>query len=314
MLGVGLYGDNGHQIQNELKNNPKARLAGVCAFKAPPDNVKVYADLEDMLADKDIDIVSLCSPIRAEQAAHAVACLNAGKHVYAEKPCALTEEDLDMVMDASRKTGKIFREMAGTAFSEPYFSMSKIVTSGKLGEIVQVFAQKSYPYHDNRPQDEKIDGGLTLQAGIHALRMVEQVAHVRIKEMTVLETSLGNPKPPGGLKMASCLSMILENGGLASVIVNYLNQPGHGAWGNDHLRIFGTKGFVESTDGGLHTRVIFGKDDWGEIPLAENTPSYFDTLLDAIANENRFPLTLDEELHPLRMAIRARNAVRNGSD
>lgn len=63
----------------------------------------------------------------------------AGKHVYAEKPCALNESDLDRIVATAHETGLLFREMAGTAFGRPYYAMREIVASGFLGEIVRSF-------------------------------------------------------------------------------------------------------------------------------------------------------------------------------
>ncbi|MDR1061022.1 MAG: Gfo/Idh/MocA family oxidoreductase [Clostridiales bacterium] len=312
MLGVGLYGDNGHQIQNLLKGHGKARLVAVAGFSsAPPEGARLCASLDEMLGDGEIGLVSLCSPVRAEQAAHAIACLEAGKHVYAEKPCAMSEGDLDAVLAAASRAGLIFREMAGTAFEEPYLSMREIVASGRIGDVVQVLVQKSYPYHSGRPQDEAADGGLLLQVGIHALRLVEHVAGRKIAEISAFETSLGNPAPGGGLRMAANISARLDNGGLASIIANYLNQRGHGEWGNDHLRVFGTKGFAESADGGRRTRLVVGDADCGEIRArqGQGAPSYFDMLVDAILGRGEMPISSEDELSPLRAALRAKLAA-----
>jgi predicted dehydrogenase len=305
-LGVGLYGENGHQIQGLLKDHPKAQLIGVSHFAHSPTGVKTYADLEEMLQDDAISLVSLCSPNRAEQAEQAVRCMRSGKHVYAEKPCALTEEELDRVMAAAQETGMHFHEMAGTALEEPYLSMGEIVRAGGIGPVIQVFAQKSYPYHDARPQDEAVDGGMLCQAGVHALRWIEHTAGIRIQTIHALETKLGNPAPEGALRMAAALMMTLENGGVASVLVNYLNPRGHGQWGNDHLRIFGSKGFVEATDGGTYTRWIAGDTDKGDIPRKADGPSFFDAFVNALTLGTAMPFSPEEELHPTRMILRAK--------
>ena len=310
MLGIGLYGDNGHQIQNLLINHPKAELIAISNFRAkcPVPGITEYAGLDDMLKDDRIKLISLCSPMRSDQAKDAVKCMQAGKHVYAEKPCALTEGDLDMIIMTAKETGMSFHEMADTTFMEPYISMREIVKSGSLGEIIQVFAQKSYPYHDRRPQDEITDGGLTRQAGIHAIRFIEHVTGIKIKEISCFETSLGNPVSGGGLKMASSIMMKLSNGGVASAVVNYLNQPGFPTWGNENLRIFGLKGFVEATDGGTKTRLVIGDKDHGPIKTRENIKPFFDMLVDSLISGGEMPLSMEDELHPTRMVIRA-NAI-----
>jgi predicted dehydrogenase len=93
--------------------------------------------------------------------------------------------------------------MAGTAFEQPYLSMRSIVKAGAIGEVVQVFAQKSYPYHDKRPQDEDVDGGSIMQVGIHAMRFIEYVACKRIKTIQAIETKLGNLDLEGNLHIAA---------------------------------------------------------------------------------------------------------------
>jgi predicted dehydrogenase len=105
----------------------------------------------------------------------------------------LREAEIDEILAVADRTRRQFREMTDTPFDPPYDALRKVVESGVLGTVVQVFAQKSYPYHDRRPQDEDIDGGLTAQVGVHALRMVELVARQRIAEVMAWETTLGNP-------------------------------------------------------------------------------------------------------------------------
>jgi len=313
-IGVGIYGNNGHQIQRLLENHQKAELTAMVAFDENwlpeglkhKENIKQYETLEEMICDPNVAVISLCSPVRAEQAADALKCLNGGKHVYAEKPCALTESDLDKIIKTASETGKIFHEMAGTAFDQPYLSMSKIVKSGILGTIVQVLAQKSYPYFDRRPQDEKIDGGLLCQAGVHATRFIEHVAGVRIKEIYAIETGLSNPTQSGDLKMAASCMMKLENGGIASFIANYLNPPTFGSWGNETLRIFGNQGFIEAVDGGKRIRLVLNDKDMGAIDVSELSVDYFDMFLDELTGAAKMPFSLEDELHPTRVLVRAK--------
>jgi len=316
-IGIGLYGNNGHQIQHLLENSPIAELVATAAFDlaALPKGLRCkkdishYTCLEELLKDSRVQLVSLCSPRRMDQASDTVHCLDLGKHAYAEKPCAMTENELDNIIETSRCKGVQFHEMAGTAFDQPYLSMSRIVKAGTIGTVVQVFAQKSYPYAQWRRQDEETDGGLICQNGIHALRFIEHVAGARIKEIQAFETRLGNPVKDGGLQMAASYMMTLENGGIASAVANYLNPEGFGMWGNEHLRIFGTQGFVEAVDGGKRTRLIVGDMDMGVLDLSEPPKEYFTMFIESLLGEMVMPLTLEDELHPTRMAIRAKKAA-----
>ena len=312
-IGIGLYGKNGHQIADILEKHPDAELAAIAAYdlislphsQRNKDGLGNYGTLEEMLKDDRVELVSLCSPRRRDQAEDALKCLMAGKHVYAEKPCAMTEKELDAILDTACSRGLKFHEMAGTAFEQPYLSMRRHVKDGVIGEVIQVFAQKSYPYHEGRPQDNDVDGGLVMQVGIHAVRFIEHVAGIRVADVKTVATRLGNPVEHGELQMAASYVLQLENGGVACIAANYLNQPGFGKWGNEHLRIFGTKGFIESTDGGERTRLVLGDRDCGPFELPEKGKDYFDYYMDELKGRGEMPITLEEELHPLRIVIRA---------
>jgi len=110
---VGLYGANGHQIHRALVNHPLAELVAVSAIprSALPEGLapREYDSLDALLRDPAIELVSLCSPRRADQARDAIRCLEAGKNVYAEKPSALTQPDLDAIIATVRRTGRQFR-------------------------------------------------------------------------------------------------------------------------------------------------------------------------------------------------------------
>lgn len=316
-VGVALYGDYGHQVHELLPRHPNARLVAIAAFpreKLPStlrasDDVRAFSTLDEMLADSRVELVSLCSPRRRDQVNDALRALRAGKHVYAEKPCAFEESELDAILRAADAAGRMFREMAGTAFEQPYFAMREVVRAGRIGRVVQIIAEKSYPYHDGRPQDEDVDGGLIRQCAIHAVRFIEHVAGVRIRSVLASETTAANPLAGGGLRMAACLMLGLEGGGVASVAANYLNPRGTAMWGYETLRILGDRGFVESTQAGRHTRLVIGDRDCGPLDLTAPGLDYFGAYLSALRGTGSMPLTLEEELSPTRWVIRAKQKL-----
>ena len=319
-IGVGLYGLNGHQVHALLAAHPAAELVAVAGFPKEriglddSDGCRQYDTLEELLQDSHVELVSLCSPRRGDQGGDAIRCLRAGRHVYAEKPCASSETELDDILRIAAENGCQFHEMAGTAFEEPWYSLRRLVLRGEIGEVVQVFCQKSYPLGNSRPHDEAVDGGLLCQVGIHAVRFVEHVACRRIVEVEARQTKLGNGREDaqGELHTAVSYLMRLEGGGVASVVVNYLNPPTFGSWGNEHIRIFGTRGVVEATDAGTRTRLVLTERDCGPIPvdISVDVPGvgkrFFDAYVDSLLGCGEMPLSLEEELHPLRMVLRAR--------
>ncbi len=315
-LRIGLYGTNGHQIQGRLKDHPDGEIAAVAAWsegawqKLPEyEKVPRYEALEEMLAAEKLDMVCLCSPKRADQEADAIRCLEAGVHVYAEKPAVLSEEGLDRVLAAAKRCGKEYHEIADTVFFEPWWTLRQVVQSGRIGQVVQVYAQKSYPLGTTRPQDEEIDGGLIRWVGIHAMRFVEHITGLKVTDVAARETHLGNVTPASGLFTAAVLSMTLENGGVAAICMNYLNPKGFPGWGNEHVRIFGTKGMAEITDGGAKTHVYTDTDEGALDTAASDCRDFLDLLLAHLRHGTPMVLSEEEEFHPLRVVIRAKAAA-----
>ena len=310
-LGIGLYGTNGHQIEKLLAAHPRAQLVAVAAFGDRPipaecGEVPRYSTLEELLADAQVEMVSLCSPRRADQAADAVKCLLAARHVYGEKPSALREEDLDLIINTVDRTGFRYHEMGGLALEQPYLAMRDCIRFGAIGEVVQVFIQKSYPWAEWRPKDEGIDGGLATQAGIYPLRFLEQVAGLKATSVEIHETRLGNDHPGSDCRRAVSMLMTLENGGIASAICNYLNPSGHIAWGYEILRVFGTAGIVESDLLDGTARLLKPGAAPEPIDISAPAPSSLDLMIDSLLDNTPMPMPLADEFSPTRWVLRAK--------
>jgi predicted dehydrogenase len=304
-LRIGLHGVNGHQILGRLENHPRAEAVALSSFpaeKIPPwaARIPVRRDLEELLTDPTVDLISLCSPRREVQCAEAIRCLRAGKHVLAEKPCAMTEGDLDILLQEAAASGRLFHEMGGSAFEQPWLEIGYLARSGVIGSIRQVFAQKSYPMYRGRSLDPAVDGGLFLQVGIHAARWIEHGLGLRIQSLKT-ETQHSADQHPVAISAA----LRLEGEATGVIILNYLNPEKFPSWGNETLRVWGDDGLVEAVDGGSRTRLVTSKGDLGEIPLTQSPTNWFEAMLDEILHDKPMPLTLEEEVHPLRGLLRA---------
>ncbi len=313
-LKVGIYGANGHQIWKFLEKYDRIEFTAAAGipenllikYKSFQDKtLKIYDTLDEMLEKSGIELVCLCSPLRSEQAKDAVKALKANVHVYAEKPAALTEADLDMILETEKNSSAEFHEIADSTFFEPYVTMKKLIKEGAVGEVVQVYAQKSYPNNfKSRPEDSNVDGGITRQAGIHAMRFIEHCCGVKIAKVKAFETTKGASDFRPNLVTASSVAMTLENGGVASACINYFNPGSFGLWGNESVRVFGTKGVIEITDGGRRTH-LWNDTDKGEFANM-NTPTkeFFEYLVEHIIDGTPMPFDSETELHPLRAVIR----------
>ena len=312
-LRIGLFGDNGHQLKRQLIDNPRAELVAAAAIDekrlpVDPARIEFANSFEDLIANEKIDLISLCSPRRRDQFEQAMAAMAAGKHVYAEKPCAFTEAEIDRLIAAARENQVEFHEMCPTVVDHLYREMREAIQDqGMIGTVVQVLAQKCYPWHDQRPADEDIDGGLSRQVGIYFFRFVEHIAGVRIADIAAEETRLGNPNPDSECRRAVSIAARLENGGVASGVCNYLNPMRHRIHGYEIVRVFGTDGIIESDAEKDTVRYIPLGDEPRLLDVSGGAIDYFELILDKLIDGREMPLTLEDELSPTRWTARLKD-------
>lgn len=313
---IGLYGDNGHQLS--LRDLPaRARIVAVAGYaREIPGAVHVYDSLNAMLDDDEIDLISLCPARRIDQAGQAIQCLNAGKHVLAEKPCAFDAQTLDQILETARRNGREFHEMAASNSNlVPHIqAIRRLVDNGDLGTIIHVQAHKSYPWHNRRPQEIAVDGGLVRQVGIHAVRLIHGGVGIRIKSIRGVSTGLGNPGK-GGIQIAAAFAIELENGGVGSINLNYLNPTNFGPWGNDQLRVFGDKGMVETVDGFRRSTLYLPERGAPvNLPIPDEivSPSYIAHYVNHLLDGAPMPTPFAEEMAMTRAMLALHQAAVSG--
>ncbi len=94
---------------------------------------RTFADL--IKAELDLIVVATPSQLHAEQT---IAALEAGKHVIVEKPMARNSAEADAMIAAAKKAGKFLTVNQNYRYKPAFLKLSEVISSGKLGEIVQI--------------------------------------------------------------------------------------------------------------------------------------------------------------------------------
>ena len=108
---------------------------------------RLTTNYEEIVEDKGVDIVYLCTPNRLH-ADEAVAALSAGKHVFCEKPMATTLEDCRRMVEAVDKSGCHLMVGHGARFRPLHRAVKELYDEGKLGEAC--FCESDY-IHSLKP-------------------------------------------------------------------------------------------------------------------------------------------------------------------
>ncbi|MFQ6040381.1 MAG: Gfo/Idh/MocA family protein [Candidatus Poribacteria bacterium] len=98
-------------------------------------NLRKYNNLDDILADKDIDMLDICLPTHLHSEA-SIGGLNAGKHVMVEKPIALDLDSANEMVAAAEKSGRYLMVGHVLPFFAEFAYAKNIVESGKYGKLM----------------------------------------------------------------------------------------------------------------------------------------------------------------------------------
>ena len=106
--------------------------------------------------------------------------------------------------------------------------------------------------------------------------------------------------------------MLLENGATAAAVANYLNPKNAlKKHGHECVRIFGDKGMIETLDGARGARIVYNTGEIRQIVPSGVCKSYLSQYIDALLNNTKMPFSFEEELHPLKAIIKAKEYINN---
>jgi len=139
VIGIGMISE-GHL--NKYKEYERSNLYAICDNDPEwlPDAAKIHApakaflDYNEMLADPELDAVSICLPT-ALHAEATIAALNAGKHVLCEKPMALNANEARAMKAAADKSGKVLMISHNQRLEGNVQYMKELSNDGYFGDI-----------------------------------------------------------------------------------------------------------------------------------------------------------------------------------
>ncbi len=149
VIGLGWFGEKHCEV---LHNLPQAQLHAVCTRR--PDRLKEianrfatpasYTDYHDMLANPEIEVVSVVT-MWDQHVEPTIAALEAGKHVFLEKPMASSVADCDRIIKTAANAPGKFMVGHICRFNPRYAAAKAEIDAGNIGEIVSIYARRNLP-------------------------------------------------------------------------------------------------------------------------------------------------------------------------
>jgi predicted dehydrogenase len=237
---VAIYGKEGHtgEVTGPAKQFPKQievvaqAAAGSEPFAALLDRVKP-------------DVAAICGD-NGVRAAAILECAKRGLPFIAEKPFAIRLDDLAKIRELVNKNKVRMTMMLPMRFTPPYLALKAIVESGAIGEVAQIGGQKSYKVGADSAWKNKASsyGGTIPWVGIHMADLMRWTSGREFTEAAAFQSRIGYPEIADRENTAAVLFR-LDNGGAATLRMDYLRPDTAPTHEDDRLRLAGTLGVAE---------------------------------------------------------------------
>ena len=225
------YGGMGSWHVGHAQKSDVVNLAGIYDIDpaktelARSRDIFAYDSLEAVLADEKVDMVTVAIPNDSHKEV-VIKALYAGKNVICEKPVAMNSEELNEMIAAAEKNGRIFSVHQNRRFDVDFLAMKQIKESGELGEIINIESR----IHGSRgiPSDwrgeKEHGGGMVLDWGVHLIDQLLQIFDEKIERIYCTFDNITNKEVDDGFK----LTIYFEGGKSAFVEVgtyNFIAMP-----------------------------------------------------------------------------------------
>lgn len=309
----------------------RAQVTAICSSR-PLDSQKLsakwgaaitaYRDLDEMLADPAIDVVSVCS-YPYQHAKQVIAAARAGKHLIIEKPLALSWKDCVAMEAAVKKAGVKTCVCFECRYSSQFLTTKAVLDQGLLGQLH--YGEVDY-YHGIGPwygqfrwNTRKNAGGSSLlTAGCHALDALLLCMDGEVAEVTSYDTkSRSKIFKPYEYPTSSVTILKFKDGriGKCAAVVDCL-QPYY-----FHTHLVGSEGSL--LDNKFHSMKLHtNKHAWSALamkPLDSGDVSdhpyqtQFDTFFQSIERNKPMPLTsLEDAMKTHRVMFAADESAAKG--
>ncbi len=208
-------------------------LEKAAAFAERWNVPKAYGSYEEMLDDKDVDLVYIATP-HSHHFPHAMLALEHGRHVLVEKAFTANAREAEILIRTAREKGLFITEAIWTRYMPLSHKVKEIMESGIIGEPRLLTATLCYMMEfKERILRPDLCGGALLDLGVYALNFARMYFGTDIVR-TVSNCQLGET----GMDMQECISLCFADGKMANLQAGTLCL-------NDRQGIInGTEGYI----------------------------------------------------------------------
>jgi predicted dehydrogenase len=134
-----------------------------------------YGDYNELVAADDLDVIYVATPHNLHNEGVTLA-LNAGKHVFVEKPIALNRAQALEMVELARRKRLFFAEALWTFYLPKFDVLRQLLETKAIGQIKSVYTDYGeYFTRDHRIFDPKLAGGPLLDLGTYPVSLLTEI-------------------------------------------------------------------------------------------------------------------------------------------
>lgn len=296
IIGLGRWG-KGIVESTQRKSR---RLRFIRGISKEPDLVRDFAathgfelstELADAISDPRVQAIVLATPhsLHVEQI---VAVAAAGKHVWCEKPLALTRAEAERAVAACRKAGIVFALGNNKRCFASMRELKRVVAAGTLGDVLHIEAHFCNEHSTRvlggwRDDPGEAPGGGLTGAGLHLIDAFVNLAGA----IAEVDARLYRQKPPPDPRDAAAVLVRFESGA-TGLLGTVRAAPAY--W---RVHVFGTAGWAEARDETTLTVAPNGaRPQTRTLKPVDSLAVLLEAFAEAIELGTPFPVTTDEML------------------
>jgi len=150
--------------------------ARACAEKYKGDRVRTYSDYRDLLEEKDIGIVNVCTP-PVTHAEIGTATMETGRHIIVEKPISLSLEDADKLIGSCRKNRVKLCVVYQNRFNPQIIKLREAIEQKRFGKLIMGVStmrwNRGQDYYNQTEWYKGLGGGSLMGQGIHNVDLLQ---------------------------------------------------------------------------------------------------------------------------------------------
>ena len=200
---------------------------------------ETFSSYDDLLTS-DCDLVVVASPSQFHTE-HTISALEAKKHVIVEKPLAASVSEVDSMIAAAKTANKVLTVNQNYRYHSYFRTMTDVMASGKLGEIVQIrVAIHQFSRRWDWQTLRENNGGILTNHGAHAIDWL--LLHFQDEDPEVFCHLVDTPLYAGDADSHAKVIIRPKDGPLIDVELTHCN-----AHPQDNYLIMGTQGSLSGT-------------------------------------------------------------------